>query len=139
MKGRQHRRASRESLDCAMALQELVNMGVSNAITFDAHDPRVQNSIPLSGFDNVRPISDAKGSRPYISDISLGHDDIMIVAPDEGAMSRCMYYASVLGMDLGMFYKRRNYSVVIDGKNLSKRMSTSEEISAARMSSSLTT
>ena len=116
--GRQHRRASRESLDCAMALQELVNMGVSNIITFDAHDPRVQNSIPLSGFDNVRPTYQMLKAlvRTY-PDISLGHDDIMIVAPDEGAMSRCMYYASVLGIDLGMFYKRRNYSVVIDGKN----------------------
>lgn len=116
--GRQHRRASRESLDCAMALQELVNMGVSNIITFDAHDPRVQNAIPLSGFDNVRPTYQMLKAlvRTY-PDISLGHDDIMIVAPDEGAMSRCMYYASVLGIDLGMFYKRRNYSVVIDGKN----------------------
>ena len=101
-----------------MALQELVNMGVSNIITFDAHDPRVQNSIPLSGFDNVRPTYQMLKAlvRTY-PDISLGHDDIMIVAPDEGAMSRCMYYASVLGIDLGMFYKRRNYSVVIDGKN----------------------
>ena len=116
--GRQHRRASRESLDCAMALQELVNMGVENIITFEAHDPRVQNSIPLSGFDNVRPTYQMLKAlvRTY-PDISLGHDDIMIVAPDEGAMSRCMYYASVLGIDLGMFYKRRNYSVVIDGKN----------------------
>ena len=114
--GRQHRRASRESLDCAMAHQELVNMGVSNIITFDAHDPRVQNSIPLSGFDNVRPtyqmLKALVRTYPYIS---LVHDDIMIVAPDEGAMSRCMYFASVLGIDLGMFYKRRNYSVVIDG------------------------
>lgn len=116
--GRQHKRASRESLDCALALQELVNMGVSNIITFDAHDPRVQNSIPLAGFDNVRPTYQMiKALVKTYPDISLGHDDLMIVAPDEGAMSRCMYYASVLGIDLGMFYKRRNYSVVIDGKN----------------------
>lgn len=116
--GRQHKRASRESLDCALALQELVSMGVSNIITFDAHDARVQNAIPLAGFDNVRPTYQMiKALVRTYPDIALGHDDIMIVAPDEGAMSRCMYYASVLGLDLGMFYKRRNYSVVIDGKN----------------------
>lgn len=116
--GRQHRRTARESLDCAMALQELVNMGVSNIITFDAHDSRVQNAIPLGGFDNVRPTYQMiKALVRTYPDISLSHDDIMIVSPDEGAMSRCMYYASVLGIDLGMFYKRRNYSVIIDGKN----------------------
>jgi len=116
--GRQHNRSTRESLDCAIALQELVNMGVSNIITFDAHDPRVQNAIPLSGFDNVRPTYQMIKALVYnFPDISLSHDDIMIVSPDEGAMSRCMYYASVLGLDLGMFYKRRNYSIVIDGKN----------------------
>jgi len=116
--GRQHKRSSRESLDCATALQELVNMGVSNIITFDAHDPRVQNAIPLAGFDNVRPSYQMiKALVKTYPDISLGHDDIMVISPDEGAMSRCMYYASVLGIDLGMFYKRRNYSVVIDGRN----------------------
>ncbi len=116
--GRQHRRTARESLDCAMALQELIHMGVSNIITFDAHDSRVQNAIPLGGFDNVRPTYQMiKALVRTYPDISLSHDDIMIVSPDEGAMSRCMYYASVLGIDLGMFYKRRNYSVIIDGKN----------------------
>ena len=116
--GRQHRRTARESLDCAMALQELIHMGVSNIITFDAHDSRVQNAIPLGGFDNVRPTYQMiKALVRTYPDISLSHDDIIIVSPDEGAMSRCMYYASVLGIDLGMFYKRRNYSVIIDGKN----------------------
>ncbi len=116
--GRQHKRMARESLDCALALQELVNMGVSNIITFDAHDPRVQNAIPLSGFDNVRPTYQMlKALVKNYPDISLAHDDLMVVSPDEGAMSRSMYYASVMGIDLGMFYKRRNYSIVIDGKN----------------------
>lgn len=116
--GRQHRRSSRESLDCALALQELVSMGVANIITFDAHDPRVQNAIPLSGFDNVMPTYQMiKALIKNYPDISLSADELMIIAPDEGAMSRCMYYASVMGIDLGMFYKRRNYSVIIDGKN----------------------
>jgi len=116
--GRQHKRSSRESLDCAIALQELTNMGVSNIITFDAHDHRVSNAIPLTGFDNVRPTYQMlKALVRSIPDISLNHDDTMIIAPDEGAMSRTMYYASVMGLDLGMFYKRRNYAVVIDGKN----------------------
>ncbi len=116
--GRQHKRTSRESLDCALALQELVNMGVSNIITFDAHDPRVQNAIPLTGFDNIRPTYQMlKALVRNIPDISLDHDDTIIISPDEGAMSRTMYYASVLGLELGMFYKRRNYSVIIDGKN----------------------
>lgn len=116
--GRQHKRTTRESLDCSIALQELVNMGVTNIITFDAHDPRVSNAIPLTGFDNVRPTYQMlKALVRTIPDISLNHDDIMIIAPDEGAMSRTMYYASVMGLDLGMFYKRRNYTVVIDGKN----------------------
>ncbi len=116
--GRQHKRNSRESLDCAIALQELVNMGVSNIITFDAHDARVCNAIPLTGFDNVRPTYQMiKALVRKVPDISLDHEDIMIISPDEGAISRTMYYASVLGLDLGMFYKRRNYAVVIDGKN----------------------
>lgn len=116
--GRQHKRSSRESLDCALALQELVNMGVSNIVTFDAHDPRVQNAIPLTGFDNIRPTYQMlKALVRNIPDISLDHDDTFIISPDEGAMSRTMYYASMLGLELGMFYKRRNYSVIIDGKN----------------------
>lgn len=116
--GRQHKRTIRESLDCAMALQELVNIGVSNIVTFDAHDPRVQNAIPLSGFDDVRPSYQMlKALTKKYPDISFGKDDIMVIAPDEGAMSRSMYYASVMGIELGMFYKRRNYTVIVDGKN----------------------
>lgn len=116
--GRQHKRQTRESLDCAIALKELEAMGVKNIITFDAHDSRVQNAIPLIGFDSVRPTYQMiKALVNKVKDISLDHDDIMIISPDEGALSRCMYYSSVLGLDLGMFYKRRNYSVVIDGKN----------------------
>jgi len=116
--GRQHKRSFRESLDCAIALQELTQMGVNNIITFDAHDPRVSNAIPLTGFDNVRPTYQMiKAMVRNMPDISLNHDETMIIAPDEGAMSRTMYYASVMGLELGMFYKRRNYTVVIDGKN----------------------
>ena len=116
--GRQHRRTSRESLDCAIALQELVAMGVSNIITFDAHDPRVQNAIPLNGFDNIRPSYQMlKALVREFPEISLSSDDIVFISPDEGAMSRSMYFASVMGVELGMFYKRRNYSVIIDGKN----------------------
>lgn len=116
--GRQHKRTARESLDCALALQELTHMGVSNIITFDAHDARVQNAVPLCGFDNVRPTYQMlKSLLKTVNNISLDHDNLMVVSPDEGAMGRSMYYASVLGIDLGMFYKRRNYSVIIDGKN----------------------
>ena len=116
--GRQHKRTTRESLDCSLALQELVHMGVTNIITFDAHDPRVSNAIPLSGFDNVRPTYQMlKALTKKYPDISLSKDDIMVVAPDEGAMSRSMYYASVMGIELGMFYKRRNYSIIVNGKN----------------------
>ncbi len=116
--GRQHKRNSRESLDCAIALQELVNMGVQNIITFDAHDSRVSTAIPLTGFDNVRPTYQMlKALVREIPDISLSNEDIMVISPDEGAINRSMYYASVMGIDLGMFYKRRNYAVVIDGKN----------------------
>ena len=116
--GRQHRRTARESMDCALALQDLVNMGVSNIITFDAHDPRVQNAIPLHGFDSIQPSYQMMKAlvRAY-PDISLSKDDIMFIAPDEGAMSRSIYYASIMGVDMGMFYKRRNYTVIIDGKN----------------------
>ncbi len=116
--GRQHKRAARESLDCSIALQELVNMGVQNIITFDAHDPRVSNAIPLTGFDNVRPTYQMlKALVRDIPDISLSNEDTIIISPDEGAISRTMYYASVMGLDLGMFYKRRDYSIVVDGKN----------------------
>lgn len=116
--GRQHNRSARESLDCAWALQELTAMGVSNIITFDAHDPRVQNAIPLHGFDNVRPTYQMlKALVRAVPDISFDPNDTLFIAPDEGAMSRTMYYASVLGIELGMFYKRRNYSIIVDGKN----------------------
>ena len=116
--GRQHKRSSRESLDCALMLQELVNMGVSNIITFDAHDPRVCNAIPLSGFDNVRPSYQMiKALIRAVPDIVIDKENLMMISPDEGAMGRCMYYSSVLGINIGMFYKRRNYSVVVNGKN----------------------
>lgn len=116
--GRQHRRTARESLDCAMAMQELVAMGVKNIITFDAHDPRIQNAIPLDGFDNVQPTYQMiKALLKTVPDIKIDRDHMMVISPDEGAMGRCIYYSSVLGLELGMFYKRRNYSVVINGKN----------------------
>ena len=116
--GRQHRRTTRESLDAALMLQELVQMGVSNIVTFDAHDPRISNSIPLSGFDNVQPTYQMiKAITRAVPDIKLDKDHTIIISPDEGGMGRSMYYSSVLKLDLGMFYKRRNYSVVIDGKN----------------------
>lgn len=116
--GRQHKRVARESLDCAMMLQELSNMGVDNFITFDAHDSRVQNAIPLKGFENVRPTYQMiKACLKYKPEIILDPNNTLIVSPDEGAMGRCMYYSSVLGMDLGMFYKRRDYSKIVNGKN----------------------
>lgn len=116
--GRQHKRVARESLDCAMALQELENMGVDNIITFDAHDPRVQNAVPLNGFENVHPTYQMiKACLKYDEHIMLDKENTMIISPDEGAVGRCMYYSSVLGMDLGMFYKRRDYSTIVDGKN----------------------
>ena len=116
--GRQHKRTSRESLDCALMLQELHHLGVSNIITFDAHDARVQNAIPLGGFDNVQATYQMiKALVKNEKDLSLNKENIMIVSPDEGGMNRCMYYSSVLKLDLGMFYKRRNYSVIIDGRN----------------------
>ena len=116
--GRQHKRSGRESLDCAIMLQELVNMGVTNIITFDAHDSRIQNAIPLSGFDDVRPAYQMiKALVKAVPDVSLDKEDTIIISPDEGAMSRCMYYSSVLGIDIGMFYKRRNYAVVVNGRN----------------------
>lgn len=116
--GRQHKRTSRESLDCAMMLQELSNMGVDNILTFDAHDSRVQNAIPQKGFENVRPTYQMiKACLRFDPDIILNTNNTLIVSPDEGAMGRCMYYSSVLGMDLGTFYKRRDYSRVVNGKN----------------------
>lgn len=115
---RQHKRTKRESLDCAFALQELIDMGVSNIITFDAHDPRVQNAIPLSGFDSFNPpyqfIRSLLRANP---DIILDKDHLMVISPDEGAMGRAVYFANVLGVDMGMFYKRRDYATIIDGKN----------------------
>ncbi len=116
--GRQHRRTKRESMDCALALQELINMGVKNIITFDAHDPRVQNAIPLDGFDNVQAAYQMiKALLKSVPDIHLDREHTMVVSPDEGGMGRCIYYSSVLGLELGMFYKRRNYSVIVNGKN----------------------
>ena len=115
---RQHRKVSRESMDCALMLQELTNMGVENIITFDAHDPRVQNAIPLTGFENVMPTYQVlKALLRTHTDLKLDKEHMMIVSPDEGAISRNIYYSSVLGLDLGMFYKRRDYSKVVDGRN----------------------
>ena len=115
---RQHRRTSRESLDCALALQELEAMGVDNIITFDAHDPRVQNAIPLGGFENVMPTYQMiKALCRQVKDLAIDKENMMVVAPDEGAMQRNIYYSSVLGLDLGMFYKRRDYTTVVNGRN----------------------
>lgn len=116
--GRQHRRSYRESLDCAFMLQTLQDMGVQNLITFDAHDPRVMNAVPLMGFDNVMPTYQVlKCMFKHVPDLSLDRDHFMIVSPDEGALNRNMYYASVLSVDLGMFYKRRDYSRIVNGHN----------------------
>lgn len=116
--GRQHRRNSRESLDCAMMLQELEAMGVKDVITFDAHDPRVQNAVPLMGFDNYFPTYQIlKAMTRKFPEVKLDKQHVMAVSPDEGAMARNIYYASVLGLDLGMFYKRRDYSTVVNGRN----------------------
>ena len=115
---RQHRRTARESMDCALALQELISMGVDNIITFDAHDPRVQNAIPLHGFDTVQPAYQfVKGILNSVDDIQIDNDHLMIISPDEGATSRAVFLASVLGVDMGMFYKRRDYSHIVDGTN----------------------
>ena len=116
--GRQHKRSSRESLDCAMALEELERIGVSNIITFDAHDPRVQNACPLMGFDNVMPYYQVlKALFKKVKDLKTDKDHLMVVSPDEGAMTRNIYYASVMGVDMGMFYKRRDFSVIVNGRN----------------------
>lgn len=115
---RQHKRSSRESLDCALALQELVNMGVDNIITFDAHDPRVQNAIPLSGFETVRPAYQfVKGLLKNVPDLKIDSQHMMAISPDEGATGRAIYLANVLGLDMGMFYKRRDYTRIVDGRN----------------------
>ena len=116
--GRQHRRVARESLDCAVALQELHSMGVSNVITFDAHDPRLMNAVPLMSFDNVMPTYQVlKTLLKHMPDLDFSKDHFMVISPDEGAMSRNMYYSSVLGCNLGMFYKRRDYARVVNGRN----------------------
>ena len=115
---RQHRRAARESLDCAIALQELVRMGVDNIITFDAHDPRVQNAIPLSGFDTVQASYQfIKGLLRHVEGLHIDSQHMMVISPDEGGMKRAVYIANVLGLDMGMFYKRRDYTQVVGGKN----------------------
>ncbi len=115
---RQHKRSSRESLDCAIALQELIAMGVDNIITFDAHDPRVQNAIPLKGFETVQPAYQfIKGILKNVKDLQIDNDHLMIISPDEGGTNRAVYMASVLGVDMGMFYKRRDYSQIVDGRN----------------------
>ena len=116
--GRQHKRNSRESLDCAIALQELVAMGVDNIITFDAHDARVQNAIPLHGFETIQPAYQfIKGLLYNVKDLSIDASHMMVVSPDEGGMSRAIYIANVLGLDMGMFYKRRDYTTIVNGKN----------------------
>lgn len=116
--GRQHKRTKRESLDCALALQELMNMGVSNFITFDAHDPRVMNAIPLGGFDNFMPTYQfLKALLRSVPDLTIDNDHLMIISPDEGAMARAVYFSNVLGVDMGMFYKRRDYTKIVNGRN----------------------
>ena len=116
--GRQHKRSKRESLDCALALQELVDMGVDNIITFDAHDPRVQNAIPLKGFETVQPVYQfIKGLFKAVPDLHIDKDTMMIISPDEGGMGRAIYMSNVLSVDMGMFYKRRDYARIVNGKN----------------------
>ena len=115
---RQHKKTGRESLDCALALQELTNMGVDNIITFDAHDPRVQNAIPLKGFETVPPIYQyTKGLLKNFPDLKVDSEHMMIISPDEGGMRRAIYFANMLKLDVGMFYKRRDYTKVVDGRN----------------------
>ena len=115
---RQHKRSGRESLDCALALQELINMGVENIITFDAHDPRVQNAIPLKGFETVQPIYQfIKHLLKNETELQIDSDHMMVISPDEGGMGRAVYFANVLGLDMGMFYKRRDYTKIVNGRN----------------------
>lgn len=116
--GRQHKRSTRESLDCASMLQELVNLGVNNIITFDAHDPRVQNAVPISGFDNVKPTYQfVKSLAEQCDNVQFDNEHMMVISPDEGAMQRAIYLANVIGVDVGMFYKRRDYSKIVSGRN----------------------
>lgn len=115
---RQHKRSGRESLDCALALQELTDMGVDNIITFDAHDPRVQNAIPLKGFETVQPAYQfIKYLTKHVTDLTFDSDHMMIISPDEGGTNRAVYFANVLGLDMGMFYKRRDYTRIVNGRN----------------------
>ena len=115
---RQHKRSGRESLDCALALRELVNMGVENIITFDAHDPRVQNAIPLRGFETVQPIYQfLKYLLKVETDLQIDSDYMMVISPDEGGTGRAVYFANMLGLDMGMFYKRRDYTKIVGGRN----------------------
>lgn len=115
---RQHKRSGRESLDCAIALQELVHMGVDNIITFDAHDPRVQNAIPLHGFETIQPAYQfIKGLLRNVKGLEIDSDHMMVISPDEGGMARAIYIANVLGLDMGMFYKRRDYTKIVNGRN----------------------
>ncbi len=115
---RQHKRKGRESLDCAIALQELTRMGVDNILTFDAHDPRVENAIPLHGFETVRPTYQfVKGLLGSVKDLQIDSEHMMVISPDEGATERAIYLASVLNIDMGMFYKRRDYSRIVNGRN----------------------
>jgi len=115
---RQHRRTTRESMDCALMLQELTSLGVDNILTFDAHDPRVNNAIPLHGFESIQPTYQfIKSLLAEVPDVQIDADHLMMISPDEGAMGRVVYYANVLGVDMGMFYKRRDYSTIVDGRN----------------------
>lgn len=135
---RQHRRSSRESLDCALALQELTQMGVESIITFDAHDPRVQNAIPLKSFETVQPTYQfIKALLKNVPDIRIDAQNLMVISPDEGALGRAVYYANVLGIDVGMFYKRRDYARLSTVVTRSSLMSSSVLTLRARMSSSL--
>ncbi len=116
--GRQHKRNKRESLDCSLALQELRDMGVSNIITFDAHDPRVQNAIPLNGFDSfMATFQFLRALVDTVPDFRIDPEHLMVISPDEGAMSRAVYFANIMGVDMGMFYKRRDYTTIVNGKN----------------------
>ena len=115
---RQHKRSTRESLDCAVMLQELISLGVDNILTFDAHDPRVQNAIPISGFDNIQPTYQfVKSLVEQCDDVHFDNDHLMVISPDEGAMQRAIYMANVVGVDVGMFYKRRDYTKIVEGRN----------------------
>lgn len=137
--GRQHRRTGRESLDCAYAFKELTKMGVSNFITFDAHDPRIQNASPLSGFDNFTAhYQFLRALLHSEKDLKLDKDHIIVISPDEGALDRAIYFSTVIGADTGMFYKRRDYSTIVNGKNQSLPTNFWAMISKARILLSLT-